>query len=115
VILDLVESRPFYIYGDVSKGGAYPYRAGLTVRHAVAVAGGLLAARSDTATISPAASAELRARYKTLSAEYVRQQIRVASLRAELEGKREIDLSALNAAAKMQDTVVELIDLETQY
>jgi polysaccharide export outer membrane protein len=32
--------RPYYILGEVKKGGEYPYRLGLTVMDAVASAGG---------------------------------------------------------------------------
>ena len=40
VTVELVEHRPFYITGDVSHPGALPYRPGLTVRRAIALAGG---------------------------------------------------------------------------
>ena len=41
VAVDLVQCRPFYISGDVKNSGAYPYVPGLTVRQAVAIAGGI--------------------------------------------------------------------------
>src|SRR5687767_14879009 len=40
VTVQLVEHRPFYISGDVARPGAHAYRPGLTVRHAIALAGG---------------------------------------------------------------------------
>jgi protein involved in polysaccharide export with SLBB domain len=40
VNVDIVEYRPFYILGEVNKAGQYPYKVGLTVRAAVATAGG---------------------------------------------------------------------------
>jgi protein involved in polysaccharide export with SLBB domain len=40
VTVDVVEYRPFYILGEVNKAGQYPYKVGLTVRAAVATAGG---------------------------------------------------------------------------
>jgi polysaccharide biosynthesis/export protein ExoF len=39
--IELVECRPFYVSGLASKPGPYPYVAGITVMHAVAVAGGI--------------------------------------------------------------------------
>ena len=40
VSADVVSYRPFYILGEVSKPGQYPYAIGLTVTKAVATAGG---------------------------------------------------------------------------
>ncbi|WP_210485783.1 polysaccharide biosynthesis/export family protein [Microvirga antarctica] len=113
VIVDIVEHRPFYVYGNVTRGGAYPYRPGMTVRHALALAGGYETIRSQGNT-TPVASAELRGRYRTLSADYAKQQVRVASLRAEAEGKSELDLSGLPRSVRSQKVVAELIELETQ-
>jgi len=113
VLVDIIEHRPFYVYGNVTRGGSYPYRPGMTVRHALALAGGFETIRSQGNT-TPVASAELRGRYRTLSADYAKQQVRVASLRAESEGKSELDLSALPRSVRSQRVIAELIDLETQ-
>lgn len=40
VSAEVIEFRPFYIYGEVSEPGEYPYVAGMTVLNAVATAGG---------------------------------------------------------------------------
>ena len=40
VSVTITEMRPFYIYGEVSKPGSYPYEPGLTVEMAIAKAGG---------------------------------------------------------------------------
>lgn len=40
VSIEVLNYRPFYIYGEVNRGGSYPYVVGLTVRRAVAIAGG---------------------------------------------------------------------------
>jgi polysaccharide export outer membrane protein len=40
VSADVISYRPFYILGEVSKPGQYPYAVGLTVTKAVATAGG---------------------------------------------------------------------------
>jgi protein involved in polysaccharide export with SLBB domain len=40
VTVTIVEYRPFYISGAVSTPGSYPYKEGLTVEKAVALAGG---------------------------------------------------------------------------
>lgn len=41
VQVDIVSYRPFYIHGEVKKPGAYPYKPGLNIDQAVALAGGL--------------------------------------------------------------------------
>lgn len=40
VTVSMVEFRPFYINGEVSKPGSYPYRTGMTVQMAITIAGG---------------------------------------------------------------------------
>lgn len=45
VAVEIAEYRPFYIQGEVTNSGQYPYVYGMTVRAAIATAGGF----SDTA------------------------------------------------------------------
>lgn len=40
VSVEVLTYRPFYIFGEVNSPGSYPYRAGMTLLNAVAVAGG---------------------------------------------------------------------------
>jgi protein involved in polysaccharide export with SLBB domain len=40
VTVDVVTFRPFYVLGEVQKPGEYPYRSGLNVLSAIAIAGG---------------------------------------------------------------------------
>jgi protein involved in polysaccharide export with SLBB domain len=40
VSVEVLNYRPFYIYGEVENSGQYPYTSGMTVLNAVAVAGG---------------------------------------------------------------------------
>lgn len=40
VSVEVLNYRPFYIYGEVTKPGSYPYVNGMTVVNAVAMAGG---------------------------------------------------------------------------
>jgi protein involved in polysaccharide export with SLBB domain len=40
VTVDIVNFRPFYVLGEVQKPGEYPYRSGLNVLSAIAIAGG---------------------------------------------------------------------------
>ncbi len=40
VTVDIAQSRPFFILGEVRNAGQFPYVSGLTVQSAVAIAGG---------------------------------------------------------------------------
>jgi len=40
VTVDVVTFRPFYVLGEVQKPGEYPFRSGLNVLSAIAIAGG---------------------------------------------------------------------------
>jgi polysaccharide export outer membrane protein len=40
VTVDVVTFRPFYVLGEVNRPGEYPYRTGLNVMSAIAIAGG---------------------------------------------------------------------------
>lgn len=40
VSVEVLNYRPFYIYGEIGSPGQYPYTSGMTVLNAVAVAGG---------------------------------------------------------------------------
>jgi protein involved in polysaccharide export with SLBB domain len=40
VSIEVLNYRPFFIIGEVKSGGEYPYKGGLTVQDAVAIAGG---------------------------------------------------------------------------
>ncbi len=48
---EIVEYRPFYIFGEVKRPGNYPYVAGLTLGQAVSIAGGYTY-RANTKTLS---------------------------------------------------------------
>jgi polysaccharide biosynthesis/export protein len=40
VSIQVLTHRPFFILGEVRSGGEYPYRTGLSIQDAVAMAGG---------------------------------------------------------------------------
>ncbi len=49
VSVEIVEFRPFYITGSVNAPGSYPFVVGMTVLHAVSLAGGLIDGNQVTA------------------------------------------------------------------
>jgi polysaccharide export outer membrane protein len=40
ITIEVLNYRPFYIFGEVQRPGSYPYVAGMTVMNAIALAGG---------------------------------------------------------------------------
>lgn len=52
VSVDVLNYRPFFIEGEVNEPGQYPYISGMTIREAVAIAGGYTyRAREETAIL----------------------------------------------------------------
>jgi polysaccharide export outer membrane protein/exopolysaccharide production protein ExoF len=93
VTVEVVEYRPFYIVGVVDKPGGYPYRPGLTVMEAYALAGGkprsaLGAARLEREAIST------RGELKAYGLEMQSLLARMARLQAELSNATQIDWPA---------------------
>jgi polysaccharide export outer membrane protein len=84
------EYRPVYLNGDVAKPGEQPFRPGLTVRQAIALAGGydIMRFRMQNPFLE---QSDLRSEYNSLWAEFAREQVHIARIRAELTGKKDID------------------------
>lgn len=83
VIVEVSDYSPLYVNGDISKPGVYPYRPGMTVRQAVAVAGGVNPVRLP-GTDPAMQAAQLQTQSDTLLAEYHGQQALAWRLKAEL-------------------------------
>jgi polysaccharide biosynthesis/export protein len=90
VLVSVVEYRPVYVAGDVGKPGEQPFRPGITVRQAIAVAGGYDLNRLGNP--NPLMALDLRGDYETLWADLAKEQARAARLKAELEGNPQITL-----------------------
>jgi polysaccharide export outer membrane protein len=111
VSVEIVELRPFYISGDVSRPGAVPYRPGLTVRHAIALAGGYDALRFRTE--NPLMTApDLKSENEALWIDLARQKARAVSLRAELNKTPDIDLTSIYSAPLQRKTLDEIASFE---
>ena len=108
VTLSIAEYRPVYVNGDVAKPGQQSFRPGLTVRQALALAGGydVMRFRAKDPFLE---SADLQSEYMSLWTEFARDQIRVARLQAELQGSDQLDLKGL-AKTPVADFVVSSIE-----
>lgn len=83
VSLAVAEFSPVYLNGDVSNPGSFPYRPGLTVRQAIALAGGynIMRTRMENPYLL---AADLRSQRETLLNDHAREQARIARLQSEL-------------------------------
>lgn len=115
VIVEISEYRPVYVSGDVTNSGAYPYRPGITVRDAVALAGGYdsshLRSRDHDALVQ---AIDARDQYDSLSIELVKIEVHIARLQAELSNQADIDLGHVQIGRVAREAVSELAKIEGQ-
>ncbi|MEZ0167923.1 polysaccharide biosynthesis/export family protein [Microvirga sp. TS319] len=112
VSLTIAEYSPIYVNGDVATPGSYPYRPGLTVLQAIALAGGYDTMR--TRMENPYLLAvDLQSERETLMNEIVRQQARIARVQAELgRDSQESDIPAVSpVGADTKALEVERLDV----
>jgi len=121
VTLTIAEYRPVYLNGDVTKPGAQAYLPGMTVRQAVALAGGyeIMRFRMQNPFLE---AADLRNDYQTLWMKYVERQAEIWRLKAQLgqkdkgadqlERMTEAPLSA-EALAAVRSNARQQLDLAT--
>ena len=83
IVVTVAEYRPIYVNGDVAKPGELPFRPAMTVRHAIATAGGydLMQLRVANPVLQ---AADFRSDYEALWADYALEQARIWRLRTEL-------------------------------
>jgi polysaccharide export outer membrane protein/exopolysaccharide production protein ExoF len=91
VTVEVVQYRPFYIVGAVEKPGEYPYRPGLTILGAYAIAGGK--PRNGLARLGREAIAT-RGELNVFGLEAQSLLLRMARLKAEIKNATEIEWPA---------------------
>lgn len=77
--------RPVYVSGDVAKPGELTFRPGITIRQAIALAGGFAVANLN-APNAYLDAASAKADFELLWADFTRAQVKVARLTSELNG-----------------------------
>lgn len=110
VLAIVVEYRPIYVSGDVLTPGQQAYRASMTVRQAVAVAGGFSLLRSRAQQPGVADPADLLRDYQSLATEYIKEYFHIVRTDAELQGKDTFSQSApaeVSLPASAIDPVME--------
>ena len=113
VTIELVEHRPFFVSGNVSKPGAFAYQPGLTVRQAAALAGGYDSVR--VGSINPLlVTPDLKSENNSLWTDLVRSVSRLESLKAEMAERSEVDLGILEKAPVSKSMIKEISGLEVR-
>jgi polysaccharide export outer membrane protein len=112
VMATVVEYRPIYVDGDVAKPGEYTYRPFMTIRQALAVAGGLdpMRVRLNNPYFE---AADLRADYASSWVELAREEARVARTRVEVGYEKVIDRGPLIKMPVPKATLTRIADLES--
>lgn len=113
VVVTVAEYRPIYVNGDVSKPGEQPFRPGMTVRQAIALAGGydIMHFRMENPFLE---QADLQGDYESLWMEFAKQQAIVRRLEAELENAGSLDRKALRDTPIPQALAARIVEIEEQ-
>ena len=114
VNLEILQYRPFYVLGDVERAGSYPYQSGLTVLHAIAIAGGRLSTRNAT-RFSPVDYSREEETLTALLDTYLTDVVREARLVSE-QGSLAVmqlpeDVATQLSDARVQEAVAAEIEL----
>jgi polysaccharide biosynthesis/export protein len=110
----VVEYRPIYVNGDVSKPGEQTYRPRMTVRQAVALSGGYDVMRFRTNNNSFLESSDFRSEYESLWTEFAKEQAHVWRLRTELGGTDNLDQGILREAPIAPSVLLQIAHLEDE-
>lgn len=114
VAVAVVEYRPIYVNGDVLQPGQHPYRPQMTVRHAIALSGGVSTLRGRSATMGVDV-VEVEGEYRTTILALAREHVHAWRLTAELEGSEDIKEQRLVDAPIPAATLSEYLRIESSY
>ncbi|NOJ47561.1 polysaccharide biosynthesis/export family protein [Bradyrhizobium archetypum] len=114
VTVGVVEYRPIYVNGDVSKPGEQTYRPRMTVRQAVALSGGYEIMRFRTSSNPFLESSDFRSEYESLWTEFAKEQAHVWRLRTELGNTDNPDQLVLREAPIAPSVLLQIAHLEDE-
>jgi polysaccharide export outer membrane protein len=113
VAATIVEYRPVFVSGDVTRPGEQAFRPHMTVRQALASAGGFSALARANATSFDAAN--LRSEYITVWLSLAREHARVWRIKTQLGENIELDQNAIPPAPVPDATISQIVNLEIEY
>jgi polysaccharide export outer membrane protein len=109
-----VQHRPIYVNGDVSKPGEQAFRPSMTVRQAIALAGGydILRLRMENPILL---SADLRGEYESLWTDFARERARISRLNSELGEGDPLNQQLLADVPIAPSRRAEIVGVEAEY
>ena len=113
VSVDVIEYRQISVSGDVARPGEYRFQPGMTVRNAVALAGGYDLTRIEGRS-TPAQVVEARSDFGSAGIDLVRQEAKAARLRAQLAGATQLDPGRLQDLPVDASVRAEVIGTEEE-
>ena len=113
VAATIVEYRPVFITGDVTRPGEQTFRPRMTVRQTLASAGGFSALARANATSFDAAN--LRSEYITVWLTLAREHARVWRIKTELGENVDLDQKAIPPSPVPDPTISQIVNLEIEY
>lgn len=111
VLVEISAYRPFYVGGAVTRPGEIQFEPGLTVRHAIVLAGGLV--RDTDAGLTLADVVDLRTKWRSNSLERVAVESHIARLEAELKRSESLDFSRIDTRFADKTDATSLMSLDT--
>lgn len=114
VTASVVEYRPIYVNGDVSRPGEQIYRPNMTVRQAVALSGGyeVMRFRMNHPFLE---SADLQSEYESLWTDFAKEQAHIWRMKSELGEADSRDQKVLLDAPIPQSAILQIARLEADH
>ncbi len=110
ISVGIAEYRPIYVNGDVLNPGQQPFRPALTIRQAVALAGGYSILHNRL--LGSGDLLELQGQIASVAGQLTKEHVHAARLQAELAGKTEIGPLSPGDAPLSADVTTQLLQAE---
>lgn len=106
IVVEIAKYRPFYVGGKVRRPGSVDFEPGLTVRHALILAGGVGTAQDSNLTDADIPG--LRAKWQTTTFALLQTNSQIARLTAELTRSEQANLSVPGNASADAKALVSI-------
>jgi polysaccharide export outer membrane protein len=114
VSVRVTEPRPIYVVGDVRTSGSYPYRHGISVMGAIALAGGFTVSEEQAQAVLRSDFLQADERLRTLELTRASLLARRVRLEAQRDGRATPDFGELTSPGSLSEQLTEIIKNEQQ-